>query len=146
MTDRSDPPTRDLLEHVLLPVANRDDAEASAAALEPYAPERVSALHVVEKGEGVPDKTPVEQSERIAEASFAAIREAFPGAETHTDYARDVVEAIIRAAAGIDASAIAFHSRGGSRLVQFLSGDRTLRLVTDADRPVISLPDPDQEG
>ena len=49
-----------LLGHVLLPVANEDDAPATAKALEPYEPSSVTALYVVEKGGGVPDKTPVE--------------------------------------------------------------------------------------
>jgi hypothetical protein len=50
------------------------------------------------------------------------------------------VEGVVDAANAVEASAIAFQPREGSRLRQFLSGDRTLRLVTEADRPVISLP------
>jgi nucleotide-binding universal stress UspA family protein len=146
MSDRADTPTPDLLDHVLMPVANEADAEATAAALEPYAPGQVTALHVVEKGGGVPDKTPVEQSEEIAETSFEAVRAVFPNADTHTDYARDVIDAIIQSAEEVGASSIVYHSRGGSRLLQFLSGDRTLKLVTRADRPVIALPDPPERS
>ena len=105
-----------------------------------YGPDRVTALHVVEKGEGVADKTPVEQSEALADDAFAAVREVFPDAVDHTAYARDVVAAILEAADAVDATAIAYRSRGGGRLMQFLSGDLSLRLVTDADRPVIALP------
>jgi nucleotide-binding universal stress UspA family protein len=108
--------------------------------LEPYQPERVTALHVVEKGEGVPDKTPVEQSEELAAESYAAVRRVFPDADDHTAYARDVVGAIFEAAEEVDASAIAYRSRGGNRLMQFLSGDLSLKLVTNANRPVIALP------
>jgi nucleotide-binding universal stress UspA family protein len=129
-----------LLAHVLVPVANEADALATARALEPYDPGRVTALHVVEKGGGTPDKTPVEQSEELAEASYAAVRTVFPEADDHTAYARDVVGAIFEAAAEVDASAVAYRSRGGNRLLQFLSGDRSLRLVTEADRPVVALP------
>jgi len=129
-----------LLTHVLVPVANEADALATARALEPYDPGRVTALHVVEKGGGTPDKTPVEQSEELAEASYAAVRTVFPEADDHTAYARDVVGAIFEAAAEVDASAVAYRSRGGNRLLQFLSGDRSLRLVTEADRPVVALP------
>ncbi len=129
-----------ILEHVLLPVANEDDARVTARALEPYEPERVTALHVVEKGDGVPDKTPVEQSEELAEACYDAVREVFPEAGEHTAYSRDVVGAIFDAADEVDATAIAYRSRGGSRLMQFLSGDLSLKLVTQADRPVIALP------
>ena len=140
MTGAPDDDCRDLLAHVLLPVANEEDALATAAALEPYRPERVTALHVVEKGGGVPDKTPVEQSEELAEETYAAVRTVFPDAGEHTAYARDVVVAIHDAADEVGASAIAYRSRGGSRIMQFLSGDLSLKLVTGADRPVIALP------
>ena len=131
---------RDLLAHVLLPVANEEDALATARALEPYETGRVTALHVVEKGEGVPDKTPVEQSEELAAESYAAVRTVFPDADEHTAYARDVAEAIFDAAVETDASAIAYRPRGGNRLVQFLSGDLSTELVTDAPVPVVALP------
>lgn len=131
---------RGLLAHVLVPVAHEKDARATAAALEPYQPENVTALHVVEKGDGVPDKTPVEQSEEVAAKAYAAVRTVFPDADDHTVYARDVVEAIFEAADDVDASAIAYRSRGGNRLMQFLSGDLSLKLVTQCDRPVIALP------
>ena len=140
MSARRDGDASRLLAHVLVPVANEEDARTSARALEPYGPERVTTLHVVEKGKGVADKTPVEQSEAIAEDAFAALRETFPEAEDHTAYARDVVGAIFEAADEVGASAIAYRSRGGGRLMQFLSGDLSLRLVTEADRPVIALP------
>lgn len=131
---------RDLLAHVLLPVADEDDARATATTLAPYEPDRVTALHVVEKAAGAPDKTPVEQSEAIAEAAFAAVRETFPDAQDRTGYARDVVKAIFEAADEVDASAIVYRPRGGGRVMQFLSGDRSLKLVTQADRPVVVLP------
>ncbi|WP_277541986.1 universal stress protein [Haloarcula laminariae] len=136
---------RNLLAHVLLPVANEDDAQATATALEPYEPARVTALHVVEKGAGVPDKTPVEQSEELAEASYAAVRSVFPDADDHTAYGRDVAAEIFEAAEEVDASAIAYRSRGGGRLMQFLSGDLSLKLVTNADIPVIALPHEDTD-
>ena len=140
MNDSGDSSPGALLAHVLLPVANEEDARRTAQALEPYEPSRVSALHVVEKGEGVPDKTPVAQSEEQAEAAFAAIRGVFPDASEHVAYDRDVLDAILETAREIDASAIAFRSREGGRLLQFLSGDLSIKLVTNADRPVIALP------
>lgn len=140
MTPSRDAGPRDILAHVLLPVANEDDARDTARELAPYEPDQVTTLHVVEKGEGVPDKTPVELSEAMAGDAFAAVRETFPDAGDHTAYARDVVAAIFEAADELDATAIAYRSRGGGRLMQFLSGDLSLRLVTEADRPVIALP------
>lgn len=133
--------TTKLTQHVLVPIANEEDAATTASLLESYEFERITVLHVVEKGEGVPDKTPVEQSEQIAEAAFETFREIFPDAETETAYRRDIVESIFEVADEINASAIAFRPRGGSRLIQWLSGDRTLRLVTEADRPVITIPE-----
>jgi nucleotide-binding universal stress UspA family protein len=142
MSSESD--DEDILTHVLLPVAHEADALATATALEPYGPAHVTALHVVEKGGGVPDKTPVEQSEDLAAESYAAVRSVFPNADERTAYGRDVAAKIFEAADEVDASAIAFRSRGGNRLMQFLSGDVSLKLVTGADRPVIALPREDE--
>jgi nucleotide-binding universal stress UspA family protein len=140
MDSSNDSENESLLGHVLVPVANEDDALATATALEPYDPDHVTALHVVEKGEGVPDKTPVEQSEKLAEDSYSAVRSVFPDADTHTAYSRNVAEAIFDAADEVGASAIAYRSRGGGRIMQFLTGDLSLKLVTQAAIPVIALP------
>jgi nucleotide-binding universal stress UspA family protein len=144
----TNPPERpsNLLANVLVPVAHETDARKTAKSLRHINPTRVTALHVIEKGEGVPDKTPVEQSEEVAEKSFAAVRDVFPGAKGHIVYRRDVVEAIFDAAAELNASAIVFRSRGGNRLMHLLSGDLALRLANEDDRPVIALPrtDPDK--
>ncbi|MFB6123157.1 MAG: universal stress protein [Haloferacaceae archaeon] len=137
--------SEDLLRHLLVPVATVEDARATARALAPYRLQRVTVLHVVEKGEGVPDKTPVEQSESIAEEAFEAFREAVPDADDHVAYRRDVVAGILDAAGELDASAIAFRPREGGRLLQLLSGDRSLRLVREANRPVITVPDEGEE-
>ncbi|WP_094527720.1 MULTISPECIES: universal stress protein [unclassified Halorubrum] len=140
MTSTDQPEGGGLLDHVLLPVAHEEDAMSTALALEPYRPERVTALHVVEKGDGVPDKTPVEQSEELAAESYDAVRSVFPDAGEHTAYSRDIVGAIFDAVDEVDASAIAYQSRGGNRLVQFLSGDLSVKLVTESHVPVVALP------
>lgn len=139
-TSMTSQPDTDLLEHILLPVANEEDARASVDSLAPYSPAKVTVTHVVEKGGGVPDKTPVEQSEMIAEDAYTAVRETYPDAETHTVYATDVVDGVFDAADEVGATAIAYRSRGGNRIMQFLSGDLSLRLVTESSIPVIALP------
>ena len=146
MNRDGDGENRDLLAHALLPVAGKEDALATATALEPYNPSQVTVLHVVEKGGGVPDKTPVEQSEEVAAKSFAAVRRVFPDADDHTAYARDVVEAIFETVDRVGASAVVFRSRGGSRLARFLSGDRSTKLVINARCPVVALPREGADG
>lgn len=141
----ADDERRDILSHVLVPVATEDDARSTARALEPYQPDRVTTLHVVEKADGAPDKTPVEQSEQLAEDAFAAVRSVFPDADDRTAYNRDVVDAVFETAEEIGASAIAYQPLDANRLTRFLSGDHSLKLVTDADRPVIALPRTDGE-
>jgi hypothetical protein len=131
---------RDLLANVVVPVAGAEDAAITARVLVPYDPDRVTVVYVVEKGEGVPDKTPVAQSKEIAAEAFEAFHETFPDAADEIAFRRDVVEGIMAVANDVDASAIAFRPRGGGRILQFLSGDRSLRLITEANRPVVSLP------
>lgn len=129
----------DLLRHVLVPVANVKVARETAQALRLYSPEQVTVLHVVEKGEGVPDKTPVKQSEQIAADSSTVFRTVFPDADEHIAYAREIVGAIFDVTEEIGASALVNRSRSGNRIMHFLSGDLSLKLVTKADRPVIAL-------
>lgn len=133
-----------LLSHVLLPVAHQEDALASARALKTYAPREVTVVHVVEKAGGAPDKTPVEQSQEIAQASFEAVQSVFPDAGDHIVYATDVVEGICGAADDIGASVIAFRPRPGHRFVQLLSGDLTNKLASQSAHPVLVLPDPQE--
>ncbi len=140
MSTQSDEQSVDLVEHVLLPVANKEDARATVEALQPYNPKQVTAFFVVEKGGGSPDKTPMAVSEEIAEEAFAVVQSVFPDAEEKIAYRTDIVDAIFDGAEEVDASAIAYRSRGGNRLIQFLSGDHSLKLVTKAKRPVIALP------
>lgn len=129
-----------LTDHLVVPVANEEDARATATSLKEYPYDRVTVVHVVEKAGGSPDKLSVEQAELLAEDSFAAFREIIPEIETEITYATDVVKAINDRALDMGANAIVFRSRGGSRLVRLISGDKALRLVTETELPVIALP------
>ena len=138
----------DLFERVLLPVASRDDATSSARALRPRVGDSVVAVHVVEKAGGAVDKASVEQREEEAEHIFEAVHEGLDDdttVETEIAYGTDVAETIFDVAAEVDATSIVFTPRGGSRWVQLLTGDVALDLITGTDRPVVVLPDQQNE-
>lgn len=137
--------SQSLTDHLVVPVANEEDARATATALKEYPYDRLTVVHVVEKGGGSPDKLSVEQAKMLAEDSFVAFRSIIPDIETEITYDTDVVKAINDLAIGCEANAIAFRPRGGSRLVQLISGDKALRLVTKTELPVIALPDEEEE-
>lgn len=135
-------------QRVVAPVANRDDAAATADALVPYveaSDATVIAVHVIEKAGGAPDKASVEQRERTAEAIFAVVADGLEDVavplETDLRFGTDVAATIIDAAHEWNASAIVFTPRGGSRWGKLLSGDVTHKLVETSDLPVLVLPD-----
>ncbi len=126
------------MEHLVVPVADAEDARITATALESMNYGQVTAVHVVEKADGVPDKLPVEQAEARAEAAVATFQDVLPDADARITYGTDVVEAIDEVAGDEGATAVAFRPRDGNRIVQLLSGDHALRLMTEPDRPVIA--------
>ena len=137
-----------LFERILVPVAGEHDAEATAAAVAPYvesAGGTVVAVHVIEKAGGAPDKASVEQRELEADEIFDVVADGLADVdveiETEYRYGTDVAETIVEAAHDLDASAIVFTPRGGSRWVKLLTGDVATELLTDSDLPVVVLPD-----
>jgi len=137
-----------LFQRVVIPVANREDARATVDALSPdmeTTAGHVFTVHVIEKAGGAPDKASVEQREQRAEGIFAIIREGLASTdaslETKILYGTDIAATIINAAHDVDASAIVFTPRGGSRWVKLLTGDVTTHLINDSDLPVLVLPD-----
>ncbi len=134
-----------LFDHVVIPVASEEDAIATCASLDPYLDgiERVTAVHVIEKAGGAPDKAPLEKRREDA-AEFLAVVDSRLGQSVAVDsrivYGTDVVERLFEVADDVGASTLAFRARGGSRIVRLLTGDTATRLVTDPPIPVVSLP------
>lgn len=139
--------TESFFHRVVVPVANRDDAAATAATLRQYlaADSTVIAVHVIEKAGGVPDKASVEQLELRAEEIFSTISDGFADTgvttETNLRYGTDIASSIVGAAHDRSASAIVFTPRGGSRWRKLLTGDVTHNLVRSSDIPILVLPD-----
>lgn len=133
-------------ETVLVPVADPDDAERTAAAVASrLTPESTVVLvNVIEKAGGAPDKASVEQREAYAEEIFDRARRELASAPGTVDtkilYGTDVVECIFEEARERDAAAVAFSPREGNRLVELLTGDIARRMVKEASVPVVALP------
>jgi hypothetical protein len=70
--------SQSLTAHLVVPVANADDAHATARSLREYPHGEVTVVHVVEKTGGAPDKLSLEQAERLAEESFVAFQGVMP--------------------------------------------------------------------
>ncbi|QHS17580.1 universal stress protein [Halopenitus persicus] len=136
----------DLTDRILVPIANEADAVGTYDALSMYldADTEIVVIHVIEKAGGGIDKASVEQRREIAEQSFEAMRGLAESddvpIETQIHYGTDVAETINDAAAEHGATTIAFRSRGGGRILDFLSGSVRTKLVTDSDVPLIVLP------
>jgi nucleotide-binding universal stress UspA family protein len=143
-----------LLARPLVPVADDEDARVSAEALAPYleGPTTVLVAHVIEKAGGAVDKASVEQREGAATEAFDAFVSVMEDAdvpvtvETEMRYDTDIVAGVFGAADDTDASAVAFVPHEGGRLLSLLTGNRTRRLVTEGDLPVVSLPGPTVDG
>jgi len=141
-----------LFQHVLVPVATDADARMTCTALEPYLDEieRVTAVHVIEKAGGAPDKAPLAKRREDA-SEYLSIAESMlsesVAVDTRTVFTTDIVDGLFAEAADVGADAIAFRARGGSRIMRLLAGDVTSKLVTDPELPVVSLPavDADRE-
>ncbi|MFP9191056.1 universal stress protein [Natronosalvus vescus] len=135
--------------HILIPVVTEADARATCAALEPYLDEieRVTAVHIIEKAGGAPDKAPLEKRREDA-ADFLAIVDSelshAVAVDTKTVFSTDIVSALFSEATDAGADAIAFRARGGSRIKRILAGDIATKIVTDPSVPVVSLPNPDR--
>ncbi|MFB6206853.1 MAG: universal stress protein [Haloglomus sp.] len=144
----------DLLARPVVPVADDDDARATARALAPHldGTATVTVVYVVEKAGGAIDKAGVEQRELAAEEAFGAFEDTLDHAavpaevRTEIHYDTDVVDGIFDAATELEASSVAFVPRGGGSLLGLLTGNRSERLVTENPLPVVSLSAPDENA
>ena len=142
--------TSNLFQRVLLPVASEDDARATCSVARPYL-QRADGVaigaHVVKHNEGAIGAAPIDARAEDSEHILGRVRNDLGNrvAETRTVYGPDITTAIFETAADTDASAIVFTPRGGSRWVRLLTGDVADSLVTNAELPVIVLPD-EREG
>ncbi|MFP9191039.1 universal stress protein [Natronosalvus vescus] len=134
-----------VFQHLLIPVATEDDAQRTCDALEPYLEdlERVTAVHVIEKAGGAMDKAPLGKRQEDAGDFLAVVNSTLGSSvavDTQTVYGTDLVDTLFDVATDVNADAIAFRARGGSRITRLLAGDTATDLVTEPTVPVISLP------
>ncbi|THE65640.1 universal stress protein [Salinadaptatus halalkaliphilus] len=131
---------------VLVPVADPDDSERTAGALEPYLDDSstVVIVNVIEKAGGGIDKAPMAQREDYAEKMYERATEALSDSlatvETATIYGTDVVDRIFSEAENRNADVVAFTPRKGNRLAELLTGDIARKMVKKASIPVVALP------
>ncbi|WP_415380431.1 universal stress protein [Halosimplex sp. TS25] len=132
------------LQQAMVPVANRENAAALAAALAPRVDAvggTVIVVHVIKKAGGELDKASVEQRELAAEGIFDIVSDGLDDTdasiETEILYGTNVAETIIDAAHDTSANAIVFAPRPGSRWKKLLSGDVTHELLGSTDIPVL---------
>lgn len=143
--------TDTILAHLLVPVANEDDAKATCREFDSYIDDETETIvvtHVIEKAEGYMDKAPLEARERQAETVFSIVEDYFddgPRIRRELRYGTDVVDEIVAAAEEFDVSAIGFTPRPGGRIREFLTGDPAYRLLTESHHPVVAF-STDEEG
>jgi nucleotide-binding universal stress UspA family protein len=140
-----------LFEHLLVPIADEEDAVATADALRPYLSDvdRITALHVIQKGGGAVDKAPIGKRREDAKLFLSTVESRLDGEDVAVDlrvaFGTSVAETIRETATDVGATAVAFRPRGGNRFFQWLSGDTAARLVSDPDVSVVSLAAPERE-
>ncbi|MCU4743513.1 universal stress protein [Natronoglomus mannanivorans] len=135
--------TDSILKHVVVPIANEDDATVTCDALEAFLDdelETITVVHVIEQTEGYPDKAPFEAREQQSDRIFSIVEDRFTdGLDIRRElrYGPDVVDEILAAAEELGATAIGFNTESSGRLERLLSGDSSYRLITESEQPVV---------
>lgn len=136
-----------LLDRIVVPVATIDDAEVTADAIRSKLAGqigRVLAIHVIEKGGGVPDKAPLEARETEAEEILSAFEDRMASTEVEVEsrvlYGTDITETVVDAVEDEGATALVFCPRHAGLVTRLLTGDRARSLLEASPVPVVGLP------
>ena len=137
----------DILDRIIVPVSDEDDAVKTAKAVAPYFDgTELFVVYVVEKGGGAPDKAPMEAVEEHGRKALDAFEKEMSeqGVEVEKDvlFGEDVAETVLKEAEKRDATVV-FVARKGGRFIRLLTGDDALSFVTENRVPVVSLPRPE---
>lgn len=137
--------------HLLLPLASDTDARRTASAvISAFGDEAESLtiypLHVIEKGGGAIDKSPVDaqrdQAEELFTTAITELESAGFVVDPELVYSSDVIDAITNTALELGVSAIVFLPREGGTLSRLLAGDLSSKLLDRTPVPVVVLPRP----
>lgn len=135
--------TDPILTHLLVPIANEDDARATCRELESSldpSVETITVVHVIEKAGGYMDKAPLEARQEQAETVFSIVEDYFddgPNIRRELRYSTNVIDEIVATADELDVTAIGFTPQSGGRVREFLSGSLSYRLITESHQPVV---------
>ncbi|WP_136687160.1 universal stress protein [Halorhabdus amylolytica] len=130
--------------HLLVPVANVDDAEQTCDALDQYLDsgvETITIVHVIVQTDGYLDPASPEALEQEAQELFDYVEDYFedgPEIRRELRYGSDTIEEIVAAADELEVSAIGFSPRPKNRLHQLLTENTSYRLVTESHHPVVA--------
>jgi len=132
--------------HVLLPVANEEDARRSCESILAHLDRTVTlvVVHVIQTGGGHFNKAPLSAQEALADETFAAVASLLDHSPisyvTEKRYGTDIVTEILAVAEECDVDYIVFTPRESGRLSRILGADLSDTLIQETSRPVIILP------
>lgn len=144
--------TDPLTTHLLVPIANVEDAKRTCEELDEYLDadvERITVVFVIERTEGFMDQAPPEALKQEAEAVFSYVEEYFsdgPAVRRELRAGTDPIEEIVAAADELDVSAIGFSPRPKTRLQRLLTENGSYRLITESCHPVVAFSKDQTEG
>ena len=134
----------DLFERILVPIADPEDAEATARALRPHLEPNTTLIvtHVVQ---GEAGETSVKKGrDQFAGATYETFSDILYRRDLQFEWvtleAREVAEAIIDAVAMTEATLVAFTPRDIDTWSRTISGDPGGQIIRESDVPVMVFP------